>query len=162
MFLSSRHELYVLFATFTGGAVLGVIFDLFRIFRKNFKIASCWVWFQDILMWLAALVVVYVTIFVTNSAKVRWYELTGFAAGLTVYMLALSNFIIKIATGVISVVKAVSLFAFGIVSYPFKILFRLFSPLLKNASRKAKIWGKSLKESNKRIFLRLRSFMKKI
>lgn len=162
MFLSSRHELYVLFATFTGGAVLGVVFDLFRIFRKNFKIASCWVWFQDILMWLAALVVVYVTIFVTNSAKVRWYELTGFAAGLTVYMLALSSFVIKIATGVISVVKMVFIFVFRIVSWPFRILFKILSPPSKIVARKVRMWKKSIKESNKRNLLRLRTYVKKI
>lgn len=133
MFLSSRHEMYVFFATFSGGIVVGLIFDLFRILRKNFKGASRLVWLQDILMWLLALGVVYTTIFIANSARVRWYELIGFVFGFVFYILMISPFVVKMASKVITAIKKVLLAIFAVISYPFKIIFRflrfVFSPI---------------------------------
>ncbi len=107
MFLSSRHEMLVLLGTFAGGMVLGVVFDFFRIMRKNFKGASSAVWLQDILMWTVALGVVCATLFMTNSGQIRWYEFLGLGTGLAVYILALSNFVISVSTGIISFFKKV-------------------------------------------------------
>ncbi len=145
MFLSSRHELYVLLGTFIGGLVLGAVFDLFRIFRKNFKGASSLVWLQDILMWTVMLAVVYITLFITNSAQVRWYEFAGFGAGISVYMVLLSRVVVAVSSAVISFVKKVILFIFNIVLFPFKIVFKIFAPPVKAI-------GKWLSKKKRRIF----------
>ncbi len=145
MFLSSRHELYVLLGTFIGGLVLGIVFDFFRIFRKNFKGASSLVWLQDILMWAVMLAVVYITLFITNSAQVRWYEFAGFGAGIAVYMVLLSRVVVMVSSAVISFVKKVILFIFNIVSFPFRIIFKIAAPPIKAI-------GKWLLKKKRRVF----------
>lgn len=131
MFLSSRHELYVLAGTFLGGIAVGYVFDFFRIMRKNFKSAEKHVWLQDILMWSLVLAVVYATLFITNSARVRWYEFMGFGAGITVYIGALSGFITKISTAVITALKKAFGFMFKILMVPVSLLIKIFSSIIK-------------------------------
>lgn len=124
MYLSSRHELFVLMGTFLGGAALGVVFDFFRIMRKNFKGASKMVWLQDVFLWVVSLAVVYATVFITNDGKLRWYVFVGFGAGLIIYILALSPFVIKMATAIITFFKKVVAFVFNILAYPAKWLYK--------------------------------------
>ena len=107
MFLSSRQELIVLMGTFAGGLILGIVFDFFRILRKNFKGASSVVWLQDVLMWVIMLAVVYTTLFITNNAQIRWYEFLGFGSGAAVYMVAFSKWIVLVSTAVISFFKKI-------------------------------------------------------
>ncbi|MBQ6998652.1 MAG: spore cortex biosynthesis protein YabQ [Clostridia bacterium] len=145
MFLSSRHELYVLLGTFIGGLVLGVVFDLFRIFRKNFKGASSLVWLQDILMWAVMLAVVYITLFITNSAKVRWYEFAGFGAGIALYMVLLSRVVVAVSSAIITAFKKVLLFIFTVVLFPFRMIFKITAPPIKS-------FGKWISKKNRRIF----------
>lgn len=157
MFLSSRHELYVLLGTFIGGLVLGLVFDVFRIYRKNFKGASYLVWLQDILMWATMLAVVYITIFITNSAQLRWYEFAGFGVGAAVYMVTLSRFVVMISSAVIGCIKKAFSFIFFVVLFPFRLLFKLLAPPAR--------WLKSLFRSFFRLqksnFLRFCRIFKK-
>lgn len=122
MYLSGRHELFVLLGTFIGGLILGLVVDFFRILRRNFKGAASFVWLQDVVMWAVMLFVVYATVFITDDGDIRWYQFLGFAAGALIYMLLLSNFVIKISSAVISFFKIIFGWIFVAVAFPFKIL----------------------------------------
>lgn len=162
MFLSSRHELFVLLGTFIGGLVLGIVFDIFRIFRKNFKGASSLVWLQDILMWAVMLAVVYITLFITNSAQLRWYEFAGFGAGVAVYMVALSRVVVAVSSAVINFLKKVLSFIFTIVSFPFRLLFKIFTPPIKAVAKWINKKYRHALRVQKYNFLRFRRIFKKI
>ncbi len=145
MFLSSRHELLVLLGTFAGGIVLGLVFDVFRIYRKNFKNKIFPVWLQDVSMWAVMLAVVYITLFITNSAQLRLYEFMSFGAGAAVYMAVLSKPVVTVSSAVIGFIKTVF-------SYIFKVLFLPFRLLWKRTSTPVKFIGKWIKKASKRIF----------
>ncbi len=162
MFLSSRHELLVLLGTFIGGLALGLVFDIFRIFRKNFKGASYAVWLQDILMWAAMLAVVYITLFITNSAQLRWYEFAGFGAGLAVYMVALSRLVTAISSAVIGFFKKIFAFVFMVVSFPFRLIAKLLATPLRFLGRQISKLYKRILRIQKYNFLRFRRIFKKI
>lgn len=135
MGISNGQELYVFFGTLLGGAAAGLLFDIFRIWRKNFKTTAVLVWVQDILFWIGLAAIVYATIFITNSAQVRWYEFAGIGLGFGLYLLTLSRLIVGVSSLVISVVKRVLLFLLKIVLFPFVLLYRrLRQPVLW-------IWG---------------------
>jgi len=162
MFLSSRHELYVLLSTFAGGAVLGAVFDFFRILRKNFKTASKHVWLQDVLMWTLSLVVVYTTLFIVNSAQIRWYEFIGFGAGLTVYMTALSHTVIAVTSAVISFFKKIAVAIWKVIMYPVGMIIKMLSIPFKFFRLRLRKIKRSVRFAKNRIFISLRSFLKKI
>ena len=162
MFLSSRHEIMVLFGTFLGGMVLGLIFDLFRILRKNFKSADKFLWLQDVLMWAVMLAVVYITLFITNDGKIRWYVFVGFITGVAIYMVTLSTFIMKISTAVISFLKKFFSFVIGIVMFPFKMLYKFLSkPISKAFNGIAKLIKRTFARQRDN-FLRFCRIFKKI
>ena len=162
MFLSSRHELFVLLGTFIGGLVLGLVFDIFRIYRKNFKGASSFVWLQDVLMWAVMLVVVYVTVFITNSAQIRWYEFAGFGAGVAVYMVVLSTFVVMVSSAVIGIIKKIFSFVFLIIMFPFRLIWKLLSRPVKFIIKWLKTLFRRFFQSQKSNFLRFYRIFKKI
>ena len=162
MFLSSRHELFVLLGTFIGGLVLGIIFDVFRIYRKNFKSASSFVWLQDILMWAVMLAVVYITVFITNSAEIRWYEFAGFGAGIAVYMVMLSSFVVAVSSAVICFVKKIFSFVFKVILLPFRLILKLFAPPVNFVVKWTKLLFRRFFRLQKLNFLRFRKIFKKI
>lgn len=162
MFLSSRHEIFVLLGTFVGGLVLGGVFDAFRIFRINFKSAASLVWLQDIVMWAAMLTVVYVTLFITNDAQLRWYEFAGFAAGLSVYMVALSHFVIGVSTAVISFVKKMFKWIFTVLFFPFCFVIKILRKPVLCVARWIKKHSKCLARRQKQNFLRFSRIFRKI
>ena len=125
MFLSSLHELKVLFGTFAGGIVLGLVFDFFRIIRKNFRLTS-FVWLQDVVMWMIMLAVVCATVFITNNGKIRWYEFVGFGLGVAIYIALLSSFVIGVSSVLIGIFKKAVMFVFGVFLFPFKFIAKLF------------------------------------
>lgn len=90
------HELSVFAACFFAGAVTGMIFDVFRAIRRCFKVSDTVVAVHDMLFWLIACVVVYMAIYLSNSAELRWFELVGLMAGVCLYMLNLSRRCIKL------------------------------------------------------------------
>ena len=161
MYLSGRHELFVLFGTFLGGVILGFVFDLFRIFRKNFKGASSFVWVQDILLWAVMLFVVYTVVFITDDGNIRWYQFLGFGTGAVIYMLLLSSFVVKISSAVISFLKMVFKWAFAVFSFPFKLLEKfLITPVLTLLKRWAKSISRLFRNQKRNFFRSLRIFKK--
>ena len=162
MYLSSKHELFVLIGTFLGGVTLGVVFDFFRIMRKNFKGASSVVWLQDVLMWAVSLGVVYATVFITNDGKLRWYVFVGFGAGLIIYILTLSPFVMKISTAIITFLKKVIIFIFGIFVRPVKWIYSFLKKPLVAVFKWMKKRISRFLRNQKQKNLRLKRIFKKI
>lgn len=162
MFLSSRHEIMVLFGTFLGGMVLGFVFDFFRIFRKNFKSADTLLWLQDVLMWAIMLAVVYITLFITNDGKIRWYVFVGFISGVAIYMVTLSAFIMKISTAVIGFLKKLFSVVITILLFPFKMVYKFLSKPLSKAYNTIRKLFKRILARQKDSFLRFCRIFKKI
>ena len=158
MFLSSRHELFVLLGTFVGGLAIGGVFDAFRIFRRNFKIGASLVWLQDIVMWSVILTVVYITLFITNDAQLRWYEFAGFASGIALYMVALSQIIITVVTAIIKFIRKILSIVLTVIIFPFRLICKPVKAIGKWLKRHCKRFF----SNQKRIFLRFYKNFKKI
>ena len=152
----------VLFGTFLGGMVLGLVFDFFRIFRKNFKGADALLWLQDILMWAVMLAVVYITLFITNDGKIRWYVFVGFMSGVAVYMVTLSTFIMKISTAVIGFLKKLFSVVITVLLFPVKIVYKFLSSPLSKAFNAIRKFFKRIFVRQKDSFLRFCRIFKKI
>lgn len=145
------------FGAMAGGAVIGLLFDVFRIWRKNFKTSAALVWIQDVLFWILLACVVYATIFITNSAQVRWYEFAALGLGCGLYFLTLSRLVVGISSFVIQLAKRILLFFLKILLFPFYLLDKCFRrPVLW-------IWGKVKKGGKwlKRRFRRAGSRVKR-
>lgn len=88
-------QVYIFIWSILTGAVLGVLFDLFRGFRWE-GIRDIWVYIQDIIFWIISAIVIIVSAFLINEGELRGYMLIGYLLGAGFYMLLFSCYILAI------------------------------------------------------------------
>lgn len=79
-------ELCVALSCIFGGAVLGADFDLLRALRRTLRTGKAAAAVLDLLFWLSASLIVYLCIYFSNDAQLRWFEFIGFAVGFLLHM----------------------------------------------------------------------------
>lgn len=89
-------QVYVFFWSILIGAVLTLIFDFFRLMRRNKETRDLIVYIQDIFFWIIVAVVIIISAFITNSGELRGYMFIGYALGSMFYLLLFSKLILKI------------------------------------------------------------------
>lgn len=119
------HQLICLLLFGVTGVVIGILFDIFRIWRRSFKTADWLTCLQDILFWLLTGLIILFSIFQFNHGEIRSYVFVGIAIGIILYMITISRFVVQNCVKVIQWIKK-------IISYPIKILLQF----IKRISRK--------------------------
>ena len=119
------HQLICLLLFGVTGIVIGILFDIFRIWRRSFKTADWLTGLQDILFWLLTGIIVLFSIFQFNQGEIRSYVFIGMAIGIILYMLTISRFVVQNCVKVIQWMKK-------ILAYPIKI----FLQFIKKMSQK--------------------------
>ena len=93
---NSINQLYTLFVFILSGAVIGILFDLFRILRKSFKTPDIITYIEDILFWiLTGLFLLYI-IFKYSFGQLRIYMFVSLIIGIVIYFLTISKYFIKL------------------------------------------------------------------
>lgn len=138
------HQLICLLLFGVTGIVIGILFDIFRIWRRSFKTADWLTCLQDILFWLLTGLIVLFSIFQFNHGEIRSYVFIGIAIGIILYMLTISKFIVKYCVKIIQSIKKALI-------YPVK----MFLQFIKKISQKpiklcSQVSGKMKKYFNKK------------
>ncbi len=115
-----------LFLIFTlNGFAIGLLFDFFRILRKSFKTSDTITYIEDILFWVISGLSILYSIFMFNNGEIRIYMFLAIFIGISLYILLLSNYIIKINVYLISKLKLIFKYIFNILIIPIKIIFNI-------------------------------------
>lgn len=123
MITSISSQATIFLCTIIGGAVIALIYDLFRILRKTVRTGSLVIHVEDLLFWLIVSIVMFMTIYYSNDGELRVFMFIGACIGVILYVLLLSR-----------IVMASSLFIIRIVSYPFVLIIRILkAPVCKLA-----------------------------
>ena len=88
------------------GVLMGVLFDLIRIFRKLLKHPNFLVQIEDMLYWVVCGFMGFYMLYVCNYAEIRPYIFIGIILGAVFYFLTFSIIFMKIATLMINYIKA--------------------------------------------------------
>lgn len=72
------NQVYVFLWSILIGAILTLIFDFFRLMRRNKEIRDLIVYIQDIFFWIIVAIVIIISAFVTNSGELRGYMFIGY------------------------------------------------------------------------------------
>ena len=118
--ISGQAYLFLIFTL--NGFIIGLLFDFFRILRKSFKTADWITYIEDILFWVLTGLLVLYSIFIFNNGEIRLFMLLGIFIGITLYMLILSSYIIKINVFIIGKIKNVEKSVCKFLLYPIKII----------------------------------------
>lgn len=120
-----------LFLIFTlNGFFIGILFDFFRILRKSFKTINLITNVEDIIFWILTGLSIIYCMYNFSDGSLRLFMFLGLGIGLTIYILTLSNFIIKTVVKVISIIKKFIITIISIIIFPFKAIFKLIRKIL--------------------------------
>ncbi|MEG0014651.1 MAG: spore cortex biosynthesis protein YabQ [Cellulosilyticaceae bacterium] len=113
------------------GILMGMIYDLIRIFRKIINHYNWVVQVEDALYWIICSFIGFAILYMHNYADIRFFGLMGMVLGGIMYLCTLSILFMKVATWVIDLLKKVISYILHILSIPIKWLLTLLSIPLK-------------------------------
>ncbi len=109
------------------GILVGFLFDIFRVLRKSFKTSDIITYIEDILFWIVAGVLTLYFIFNYNNGEIRFFIFLGIILGISIYILTISKYFMKITVGIISIIKQI---VKKIIIYPLKFILNIVKKLL--------------------------------
>lgn len=124
------------------GFILGILYDVFRVIRLIITDKPRAFIFQDMLYFALCTLISFMFLLGVNNGKLRSFELAGEILGWLVYYFTFGTVAIRFGNLVISTVKKLLNFIFGIIFRPiFKFFFKLvnfFKKILKYFMKKLK------------------------
>ena len=97
--------LFLVFAL--NGIFIGILFDFFRILRKSFKTVNFITNIEDILFWILTGLSIIYCMYNFSGGALRFFMLLGLILGILLYILTLSDFLVKIVVKIISIIKKI-------------------------------------------------------
>ena len=145
-----NNQAYIFIIFSIVGIVIGVLFDIFRILRKTFKTKDIITYIEDIIFWIITGIIIIYTMYVFCNGELRFYMIIGIILGITIYMITISQYLIKASVFIINIVKKIIIYPIvQIYKITKKIIFRpIFiicinfrKNVLKNVKKSKKIRG---------------------
>lgn len=123
MILSLSAQANLFLATVVAGAVIGLIYDILRIFRRIIPHKGIFVQAEDALYWLCVIFFMFYVLLIKNSGEIRFFTVYGAFLGMLIYFLIASPLVHAVSDRVIAVVKYIVCLFFTIVFTPFRLLY---------------------------------------
>lgn len=119
------------------GFIIGMLFDLFRVFRKTIKFSDINICIQDALFWILTGIVLLYTIFVFCDGEIRLYMFLGTFIGCLIYMLSLSKYFIKVNLTIMKFITSILEFIKKVIN---KIFGKPIRFIIINLAKKKDFW----------------------
>ena len=88
-------ELLLFMASVFMGAVLFLLYDIFRIFRRIVPHGVIWIGIEDFLYWIVCTVNIFLLLYWENDGMIRGFVIGGVILGMCLYFFLLSRFVIR-------------------------------------------------------------------
>ena len=82
------------YATIYGGIIIGLLFDIYKVFKINFKVIKYCSLFFDTLFWILTTIIIFITINAIESFELRYYHFVALFIGFILYYNTISKFIL--------------------------------------------------------------------
>ena len=89
------------YATIYGGIIIGLLFDVYRALKANFKIIKHCSLFFDALFWSLTTIIIFITINAIEFFELRYYHFVALFIGFILYYNTISKFILTIINKII-------------------------------------------------------------
>lgn len=152
------------YATIYGGLIIGLLFDMYRVIKSNFKAIKYVSLIFDALFWILVTLVIFITVDAIDSFKLRYYHFVALFIGFILYYNTISKFILSIMNKIISfitkLIKKTILYIVNIsnnlyyviiysIHFLFDMIFYIPSILFNHKHKKHKIKTKSISKKSK-------------
>ncbi|MHC1685530.1 MAG: spore cortex biosynthesis protein YabQ [Clostridiaceae bacterium] len=122
MLIPSVEQILILLFSFIAGVVTGILFDLYRVIRGFQNPNKYITFFEDILFWVFASIVVFIFLLKTSFAYLNFYCYLYIIFGLYLYIRFLSKKLISVLSrflnGVFSILRIIK----NYLLYPLQLL----------------------------------------
>ena len=153
------------YATIYGGLIIGLLFDMYRVIKSNFKVFKYISLVFDALFWILVTLVIFVTVDAIESFELRYYHFVALFIGFVLYYNTISKlvltimnkiiyFITKFLGKTIHYIVSISNNLYYVIIYSIHFLFDmiLYIPsVLLNHKRKRKFSKKSMPKKKSKI-----------
>lgn len=109
------------------GAILLLVYDCIRVFRRIIKHGGLFVALEDLLFWIGSGVMIFVMMYQQNNGRIRGFSIMGMLLGMVAYNKLLSNIIVNGSTFIIKKIC-------NILLRPFQIIFGFIFKRIKTYS----------------------------
>lgn len=120
-------QVYIFLYAILAGAVAAFLYDFLRIKRRAVKTSVIFVGLEDILYWLIVAVLLFITVYNSNSGQMRGFIFIGNIIGVILYESLLSSIIIRSSMLILNFIKKILRFMWMVLSYPFRLIFKIIS-----------------------------------
>lgn len=137
MEISSTGQTFVFLMAICFGAALGVVYDVFRVFRVAVPCNRAAVFAQDVFFWLLCAVSSFIFLLYVNTGVVRAFVLLGELVGATLYYVTLGAMVMRSAKLIVGALRRLFRFFGRLIVRPLRALGRLVRAAGKSAAKKA-------------------------
>lgn len=124
MAVSVTNQLQVFLLSILGGVGAGLLFDLFRTFRRFVRSGTAWVGVQDLFFWLIFAIAAFVFLYYCNDGEPRWYIFCGMLLGAVLYHCAARNYVVSFLALLTKKILSVLVLICRILLFPFLVLYK--------------------------------------
>ena len=121
-------ELRVAGTAFFYGAVITLVYDLIRIFRRVIAHGNFWIGIEDFIFWIWTSLWIFSVLYRENDGNLRMYTIGAMVLGMIIYHQAISEFFVKVCSNILKRIIGILLFPLKKV----KIYIIFFGKKLKN------------------------------
>lgn len=160
MYNVHQSEQTVIFLTSLGvGFLLGILYDVFRAIRLSLTKSRTATIIFDILYFFTFGFLSYIFILALNKGEIRSYIIIGEIIGAVFYYFSFGIVAIRLTDKFVAIINRIKKFIFTVISFPLKLLHRLF---YKSILKIKEIFKKTEKKSSKmqkRVLPKLRLYV---
>ena len=127
MIVNSPRDLWIFSSVIVCGACVGVMFDVFRAFRKIHTPGAVFLSFQDALFCALAFWAFSHTVSVCADGDLRWFVIAGFLIGIALYFFTIGRFVFLCVEKTFFIIRKV---IFDVLKFFKKIFLYITKPFL--------------------------------
>ena len=94
--VESLTQIYTFLLSIALGAAVGVVYDMFRAFRRAIPCRKISVFFQDVIFWLIACIVFFCFSLIRCEGQIRFFALLGMFSGFTLWIMTVGKYAHKL------------------------------------------------------------------
>lgn len=136
MAITSETILFLIFLL--DGAIVGLLFDIFRILRRSFKTPDFITYIEDIGFGILSGAILIFSIIIFNKGELRLFIFLGIILGLAIYMLTISKYVVKISVKIIRFITKIVITILKIILSPLILIIKKIEKELKKCKNKQK------------------------
>ena len=155
-----QNQAYVFAIFILNGVLIGLLFDIFRIFRKSFKTPDIITYIEDILFWIFSGIILLYSIFKFNNGELRMFIFLG------LILVIFSKIFIKVLVHIINFIKKIfNIFILIPIKFAMEIINKvLYKPIIFICVNTTKFFKKIMsffKIHLRKVFFKHRNYKNK-